>query len=201
MRVGWRRRHDRDPLQLRASHRVGRGCGLQGEPDRHPRQRPLSELHRWYTMRQLKRDERGVGTIELALILPVLILLTVGFLDLARALNAAIVVGGASQEGAHYAVLNPAAAPSAIASAARARVQPLSPGSVTVTAEYYDNASARFVPWPSTGIPASSPTPTGVVVRVSVSYPWSAVSTLVDSFFSGTGSRTVTANALMETRR
>ena len=140
-------------------------------------------------MRQLKRDERGVGTIELALILPVLILLTVGFLDLARALNAAIVVGGASQEGAHYAVLNPAAAPSAIASAARARVQPLSPGSVTVTAEYYDNASARFVPWPSTGIPASSPTPTGVVVRVSVSYPWSAVSTLVDSFFSGTGSR------------
>ena len=86
-------------------------------------------------MRQLKRDECGVGTIELALIVPVLILLTVCFLDLARALNAAIVVGGASQEGAHYAVLNPAAAPSAIASAARARVQPLSPGSVTVTAD------------------------------------------------------------------
>jgi len=152
-------------------------------------------------MRQLKRDECGVGTIELALIVPVLILLTVCFLDLARALNAAIVMGGASQEGAHYAVLNPAAAPSAIASAARARVQPLSPGSVTVTAEYYNNATGTFVPWPSAGIPASSPTPTGIVVRVTVSYPWSAVSTLLDGFFSGTGSRTVTANAVMETRR
>jgi len=77
----------------------------------------------------------------------------------------------------------------------------LSPGSVTVTAEYYNNATATFVPWPSAGIPASSPTPTGIVVRVTASYPWSAISTLLDSFLSGTGSRTVTANAVMETRR
>ena len=152
-------------------------------------------------MRKLVLGEGGVSTIEFALIVPVLILLTAAFLDVARALNAAIVLGGASQEGAHYAVLHPTAAPSAIASAARTRTEPLSPNSIAVTAEYYDNAAATFRPWPSAGIPSSSPRPTGVVVRISVSYPWSAVSALVDSFFSGTGSRTLTASSLMETRR
>ena len=152
-------------------------------------------------MRQLIRGERGVSTIEFALIAPILILLTVAFLDIARALNAAIVLGGASEEGAHYAILHPSAAPSAIASAAQTRVAPLTAGSITVTAEYYNAASSTFVPWPSAGIPASSPAPTGVMVRVNVSYPWSAVSALADSFFSGTGSRTLTASSLMETRR
>jgi len=152
-------------------------------------------------MRQLAREHSGTGTIEFALIVPLLILLTVGFVDVARALNAAIVLGGASQEGARYAIVNPTAAPSAIASAARARTAPLSAGSITVTAEYYNNATVAFVPWPSAGIPASSPTPAGVLIRVNVSYAWSAVSTLVDTFFSGTGSRTLTSSTLMETRR
>ncbi len=152
-------------------------------------------------MHELTHDERAVSTIEFALIVPLLILLTVGFLDIARALNAQIVLSSASQEGAHYAILNPTAAPSAIANAARARVEPLSGGAITVTAEYYNTATATFVPWPSAGIPASSPNPTGVMVRVNVSYPWSAVSALADSFFSGTGSRTLTSASLMETRR
>ena len=152
-------------------------------------------------MRQLIKSERGVGTIEFALVVPLLILLTVAFLDISRAFNAAIVLGGSSQEGAHYAILNPSAPPSAIASAARTRVAPLSASSITVTAEYYNPATASFVPWPSAGIPVSSPVPTGVMVRVTVSYPWSAVSALADGFFSGTGSRTVTASSVMETRR
>ena len=102
-------------------------------------------------MRQLIRGERGVSTIEFALIAPILILLTVACLDVARALNAAIVLGGASEEGAHYAILHPSAAPSAIASAAQTRVAPLTAGSITVTAEYYNAASSTFVPWPSAG--------------------------------------------------
>jgi Flp pilus assembly protein TadG len=159
-------------------------------------------------MRELARDERGSSVIELALILPVLILLTVGALDVARAMNAVVVLGSASEEAAHYAVLNPAATippgqivPPAIASAARARTAPLSASAITVTAEYYDSAGATFRPWPTAGIPASSPAPGGIVVRVSVTYPWTAVSAVAGNLLSGSGTNTLTATSLMETRR
>ena len=145
--------------------------------------------------------------IEFALIAPLLILLVVGILDVARAMNAVVVLGSASQEGAHYAILNPAATippgesvPPAIASAARARTAPLSANSIAVTAEYYDNAGATFRPWPTAGIPASSPI-AGVMVRVRVTYPWSAVSAIIGNLLSGVGPNTLTASSLMETRR
>lgn len=159
-------------------------------------------------MRQLIRGERGTAIVEFALIVPLLILLTVGFLDVARAMNAVVVLGSASEEGAHYAILNPGATippgesvPPAIASAARARTAPLAANSIAVTAEYYDNAGATFRPWPTAGIPTGSPVPAGVVVRVSVSYPWSAVSAIAGNLLSSTGSNTLTASSLMETRR
>jgi len=152
-------------------------------------------------MRRIARDDRGTSTMEFALILPVLVLLLVGIVDIARALNAYIVVGSASQEGARYAIVNPTAAPSAIASAARTRAEPLNTASLAITAEYYDNAAATFRPWPSAGIPASSPNTTGVLVRISASYPWSAVSAVAGTFFSGSGSATLTTSSLMEARR
>ncbi|TMG48152.1 MAG: hypothetical protein E6H91_06990 [Chloroflexi bacterium] len=152
-------------------------------------------------MRRIARDDRGTSTMEFALILPVLVLLLVGIVDIARALNAYIVVGSASQEGARYAIVNPTAAPSAIASAARTRATPLDTASLAITAEYYDNAAATFRPWPSAGIPASSPNTTGVLVRISASYPWSAVSAVAGTFFSGSGSATLTTSSLMEARR
>jgi Flp pilus assembly protein TadG len=159
-------------------------------------------------MRELARGDGGTALIEFALIVPLLILLTVGLLDVARALNAVVVLGSASEEGAHYAILNPTATippgqtvPSGIASAARARTAPLSPSAIAVTAEYYDAAGAIFRPWPSAGIPASSPAPTGVIVRVSVSYQWSAVSAVAGNLLSSTGSNTLGATSLMETRR
>ncbi len=151
-------------------------------------------------MRELAADAKGTSTVEFALMVPLLILLTVGFLDFARALNAEVVVGSASQEGAHYAILNPSAAPADIQDAARTRTAPLSASSITVTAEYYDSATATFRTWPSTGIPANSPT-RGVLVRVNVSYPWSAVSVVAGTFFSTSGARTLTASSVMETRR
>jgi len=150
---------------------------------------------------KLVRREAGTSTVELALVLPILILFAVGILDVARAMNAYVVVGSASQEGARYAVVHPTAAPSAIASATRERVAPLDPAALTVTLTYYDNATATFVPWPSAGIPASSPATTGVLVHVEISYPWSAVSAIAGTFFSGTGSATIRSGALMETRR
>jgi len=153
-------------------------------------------------VRKLVRGEVGTSTLEFALVLPILILLTVALLDVARAMNAYVVVGSASQEGARYAVVHPTAAPSQIASAARERVAPLDPAALTVTPHYYDSAAATFVPWPSAGIPASSPATTGVLVRVDVSYPWSAMSAIAATFFSGgTGTATIKSGALMETRR
>jgi Flp pilus assembly protein TadG len=158
-------------------------------------------------MRELARREEGVSVIEFALIAPLLILLVVGILDVARAMNAVVLLGSASQEGAHYAVLNPTATippgesvPPAIASAARARTAPLNASSIAVTAEYYDNAAATFRPWPTAGIPASSPI-AGVMVRIRVTYPWSAVSAVAGNLLSGAGSNTLTASSLMETRR
>ena len=77
---------------------------------------------------------------------------------------------------------------------------PLNPTSISVTAEYYDNAGATFRPWPTAGIPTSSPI-AGVMVRIRVTYPWSAVSGVAGNLLSSAGSDTLTASSLMETRR
>ena len=145
-------------------------------------------------------DARGSTTVELALVVPILMLLIVGLLDFARAMNASVVVGSASREAAHYAILHPSTAPSDIETAARARTAPLDPASVTVVARYYDSVTATFVAWPETGIPPNSPS-RGVLVRIEVSYPWSAVSFVAGQYFSATGTRTLSARSTMETRR
>jgi hypothetical protein len=77
----------------------------------------------------------------------------------------------------------------------------LNGSAVSVTAEYYNSSTATFVAWPSAGIPASSPGTTGVLVRVSVSYPWTAVSAVVGNVIPGGGAATLTASSVMETRR
>lgn len=51
--------------------------------------------------------EKGQGLLEFALILPVLLLVAVGLLDLGRAFFAAIVITNASREGARYLTLHP----------------------------------------------------------------------------------------------
>lgn len=124
--------------------------------------------------------------VEFALVAPVLLLLLVGILDLGRAVNAYVTVSNAAREGTHYAGLHPTAAPSAIASAVRQRVAPLDPTAVVVSATYYNGST--FVPWPSSspvGVPASSPSPSYIPVRVTVCFPWSAA-TFIGQFFPAT---------------
>ena len=97
-------------------------------------------------------------------------------------------------------MLRPTAAPSAIASNVRARSAPLDATQLTVTASYYDGATFR--PWPSAGIPASSPQPSSVPIRIEVTYPWSAVSFLIGQFIGGaTGTTMFTSNSIVDTRR
>jgi Flp pilus assembly protein TadG len=50
---------------------------------------------------------RGQSLVELALALPVLILVLVGVFDLGRAFNAYIVISNAAREGAYYGTLEP----------------------------------------------------------------------------------------------
>ena len=56
-------------------------------------------------MRELIEDEGGVGVIELALIVPLLILLTAGVLDVARAMNAAVVLESMSGRFASHVIV------------------------------------------------------------------------------------------------
>jgi Flp pilus assembly protein TadG len=48
-------------------------------------------------------DERGANLVELALLLPLLVLLLVGVADFGRAFNSHIIITNASREGARYA--------------------------------------------------------------------------------------------------
>lgn len=52
-------------------------------------------------------SENGQGLLEFALILPILLLVALGLLDLGRAFFAAIIISNASREGARYLTLHP----------------------------------------------------------------------------------------------
>src|SRR5262249_53904689 len=98
----------------------------------------------------LARLERGQSTVELAIMLPLLVILLIGIVDVGVGINAYATVTNASREGAMYAVLHPNASPAAIVSAATSRSAPLA--GVSVSTSYYSSASATFVPWPSGGL-------------------------------------------------
>jgi Flp pilus assembly protein TadG len=144
----------------------------------------------------LLRDDPASALVEFALMTPILVLLLLGILDVGRVMNAYVTLSSAAREGSHAAALHPTAAPSALASAVRSRVQPLDPSVLTVEASYWDGTA--FVAWPSTGIPASSPGPSHVPTRVSVGYPWEAVASVVGRLVSGT---TLSASSTMDTMR
>ncbi len=149
-------------------------------------------------LRAFGRREQGTTLVEFALVTPVLILILVACLDFARALNAYVTVANASREGARYATVHPDAELSAIRDSITARIAPLDPTALTVSASYGAGASPGCPqPWPTGGIPPSAPTPMGVPVRVCASYQWSAATWLVGAFFSGTGSRALQSESEM----
>jgi Flp pilus assembly protein TadG len=144
--------------------------------------------------RLFRRDE-GQALVEMAIALPLLLLLLIGIVDVALLVNVDVTVTNASREAANYAILHPNAAPAAIASQAIARAEPLHTELITVNAYY--RSGATFLPWPISGIPASSPV-AQVPVAVEVSYPWSASTILIGQYF-GSGTRTMTARSTMVT--
>lgn len=55
----------------------------------------------------LRKDERGQSLVEVALAMPVLILILVGILDLGRAYFTYVTIADAAAEGAAYGALHP----------------------------------------------------------------------------------------------
>jgi Flp pilus assembly protein TadG len=65
-----------------------------------------------------KKDQRGQSLVEIAVTLPILLLVLMGILDLGRAYWTYITLSDAAAEGAAYAALNPTDTEQAIARAA-----------------------------------------------------------------------------------
>ena len=57
-----------------------------------------------------KRGDRGAAAVELALVLPVLMLLVLGIIDFGLAYNRQITLSGGAREGARWLALHPAQA-------------------------------------------------------------------------------------------
>jgi len=147
----------------------------------------------------------GASTVELALVLPVLLLLLIGILDSARAINAYVTISNASREGAHYAALHPTASPSAIKSfAVVPHAQQLS-GPITVTASANDDANgvrSAACPAPSASWPPTAhPTPSQTPVRIDVSYPWSEATFFLPFVGQVFGNGSMCASSTVDTLR
>jgi hypothetical protein len=65
--------------------------------------------------RRASWDERGQGLVELALALPLLLLILLGIADLGRAFYYTVMITGAAREAAAYAAGNPSADAAAVA--------------------------------------------------------------------------------------
>jgi Flp pilus assembly protein TadG len=93
------------------------------------------------------RPERGQSLIEMALILPALILILMGILDLGRAYYSMVVLNDAAAEGAAYAAIYPAREQQIkerAADSSRALVQ-LTPDMVTVEYEQIPVSSGDMI--------------------------------------------------------
>ena len=146
----------------------------------------------------------GIALVEFALILPILMLLLMGILDTARAVNAYVTISNASREGARYAALNPTASPPAIKSSAVVpHAQQLEASSINVYVTYNNgNVTSAACPVLATPPPVSSP-PVPIPVRVDVTYPWSAATfflPLVGKIF-GNGGDSFCASSTVDTVR
>lgn len=107
------------------------------------------------------KSNRGQNLIEMALLLPVLLLLLAGMVDLGRGFHAYIVITNAAREGARYGSMHPTESADiqqhAINEAAGSGVD-LGPGNVQINA-----------PDPSSGNP----------IRVTVTYDLSLITGLI----------------------
>jgi Flp pilus assembly protein TadG len=130
--------------------------------------------------RRQRRHDQGQALVEMALMLPVLVLLLVGIFDLGRAVWLSNSLAMAVREGTRYGVVHGALSAS-----------PAGPGSASYTAPDVDTAIATSVQRYATGIPNLTVRATwpdgnanrGSRVVVSASFPFTPV--LAQAFLGG----------------
>ena len=115
---------------------------------------------------QAQVSQRGQSMVELAMLLPILLLILLGIIDLGRVFNAYIVITNAAREGVRYGSLYPSDT-----SGIRARV--------------IAEAQGSGIPLSSGNIQVSAETTPGDSKTVTVTFPFSAVSTLISTFWGG----------------
>jgi len=89
-------------------------------------------------------SQRGQALVELALLLPVLIMLAMGTLDVGRVFQGYLDLANAAREGAAYASLNPtdATLTSDVTNIMTTESNGLVPGAISVTVSFSPNNSA-----------------------------------------------------------
>jgi Flp pilus assembly protein TadG len=92
-------------------------------------------------MRGRSRYDRGVALVEAAVIMPFVILLVLGVIDISRAFFDSAKVQEAAQEGALYASLNPTDSVGAVARAEETFTDPDFTGSITVSCPATDQVT------------------------------------------------------------
>lgn len=82
----------------------------------------------------MRQDERGTSIVEMALVLPLFMLLVLGVMDFGRAIYVRNILANAARDGARFAIVDPANT-TCIREAAIARgsIANLTPSSVTIT--------------------------------------------------------------------
>lgn len=146
-----------------------------------------------------RRWEGGQATVELALIVPILLLLLIGIIDLGRVMGTYVLISNGSREGVQYAARHPKTPVSGVKGYVVSHTAPLDGQQVTSKAvvEYSNDNGGTWISWPSAA-PAQGTFVGGTtLVHVSVTYSWSAVSFLVGQFVRS-GDFTTRATAVME---
>lgn len=120
------------------------------------------------------RDRRGSSLVEMALTLPIVLMMLFGTLDLGRAVYAQNVITNAAREGARYGVVPPYDS-QAIMDYTETFIIGLNPDEVTVQTEQ----------------------PSADTVRVTVTYSFSTVTPLVGKFLGDNGTVTLKSVSTM----
>jgi Flp pilus assembly protein TadG len=114
-----------------------------------------------------RRRTRGQALVELAFVLPLVILMLLGLFDFGRAIYAYNTVSNAAREAARVAIVNPNVAAVQAEASSQAIALGISPASVTV----------EF--WEADLSATCSPPEFGCVAVVTVPYQWQAITPVI----------------------
>ncbi len=115
------------------------------------------------------RNERGAAAVEMALLLPVLILLLLGVMEFGRAFNTQIVMTNAAREGVRVMSISKdvSVARSSVLTAASALNPALAGSNVVISAD---------------GATSSNPCPAGSTATVTISYQLTSLTGIAGPF-------------------